>query len=385
MHAFKLKIIFRTQLIILFVTYYIFALLIKFKRSNSGYEWVVGNHEVAGILYGIGTALPNTRTVNFSHLENYEFKYDIQVKSPRLILPLVQIVVGPILLGYFTSRTKGFVYLANSSFMLSGLDFREFEFRFIRSKNLNLVVYLTGSEIRSTLKMQALAKKLGEENLGTISARVFPELATKSREESLKKNCQVIDAYATHVFNAEIDQLTYLKNPALPFLYFCPDDYFLKRYRKPLGKITICHAVNEPLIKGTDYVRKAISELKRNGYEIEYIELIGVDHATVLRQLENSHICINELYSYMPGVFSIEAMSKYCLVFTRATSKIELSLPKLSENSWVESTTETLYLNLRHYIENPSLISQKAIEGHDWAKQNASISSSRIKLQALLD
>lgn len=384
MRELKLKLIFGAQVAILYVSHFISTCFVKLKVSRSEYDWVAGNHEVAGVLHGIGIALPNTFTVNFSNLENYGFEYAFQLDAPKRILQLTKLIAGPILLGYFTSRTKGFVYVANSSFLISGFDYRKFEFQFIRNRKLKLVIYLTGSEIRSTFRMQELAKELDEENLGTISARVFPEFATKHREESLKKICHVIDSYATHIFNAEIDQLSYLKKPTLPFLYFCPDDYFLEKYQKPSGKIVICHAVNEPLIKGTDYVRLAISELQKDGYEIEYIELIGVNHAIVLKELENSHICINELYSYMPGVFSIEAMSKFCLVFTRATSQIEPSLPIMSEKSWVESTTKNLYFNLRHYLDNPSLIAERAMEGHCWALQNASVSSSGKKLRELL-
>ncbi len=349
--------------------------------------WLVGSVEIAGLLSGISASLPNSISVSFTQHKNYKNAYDISFNSVNNLFfrKMLVLILGPCILGWYLERVKGFIYIGNSSFLIMNYDQREYEFSKIKKSGRKLVLYLTGSDIRSASKMFELSKKLREPNLGTIQASLDSSFASFEREKFLVKNCSIIERYSDLIFNSKTDQKSYFSKETEPFLYFCPDRIFLDNYLKSSKTVTICHAANEPKLKGTEVIRHTIDRLKNEGFEFDYIELIGKNHSEILSTLEKSHICINELYGYMPGVLSIEAMAKMCVVFTRATYEIESDLGIDSKNAWVSITTKTLYSELKNLISNFEEIRLKAIQGNQWAKKHASESVSGSVLASKLN
>lgn len=77
--------------------------------------------------------------------------------------------------------------------------------------------------------------------------------------------------------------------------------------------IRILHSPSNPVIKGTDKIRKTIEELRNelsDNYEIQFIEITGRPHQEVLDELIKCDIVIDQLYADygMPG-FASEAAS----------------------------------------------------------------------------
>ena len=125
--------------------------------------------------------------------------------------------------------------------------------------------------------------------------------------------------------------------------------------------------------------------LALDGFVFDYVEKIEVPNSEILEQLSKSHIVINELYAFMPGVFAIESMAHSCAVLTRADPHFEKSLPIGSDKAWVVTPSYLLYRNLRSLLENPELIETQALNGFKWALNNASLQSEGPKLQKILD
>jgi len=73
-------------------------------------------------------------------------------------------------------------------------------------------------------------------------------------------------------------------------------------------KIRILHAPSLRGIKGSDRIHEVIKKLKEMGYRIEYVEISGKPNATVMQEIAESDIIVDELYSDTHGaMFSMEA------------------------------------------------------------------------------
>ena len=70
-------------------------------------------------------------------------------------------------------------------------------------------------------------------------------------------------------------------------------------YKKPKKiqpeVIKIVHAPSNPKVKGTFFIRKSIKKLKKMGFKIEYIELIGVPNDKVQKVISNADIVIDQI------------------------------------------------------------------------------------------
>lgn len=72
--------------------------------------------------------------------------------------------------------------------------------------------------------------------------------------------------------------------------------------------IRIVHAPSRPIAKGTPIFREAVEELRAEGHQIDYVELIGVPNERVLAELAACDFILDELYSDLPmAMFATEA------------------------------------------------------------------------------
>ncbi len=82
-------------------------------------------------------------------------------------------------------------------------------------------------------------------------------------------------------------------------------------------KIRILHSPSNPLTKGTPEIFKIINSLKEDNYDIEFINVTGVQHSVVMEELSKCDIVIDQMYSdtYMAGLATEAAwMSKPVIV-----------------------------------------------------------------------
>ena len=67
--------------------------------------------------------------------------------------------------------------------------------------------------------------------------------------------------------------------------------------KKESSSVKIIHAPSTRKAKGSDYFKKIILELKKEGYKISYDELYNVPNSQVLNEIQKSDIVLDELYS----------------------------------------------------------------------------------------
>ncbi|MEQ9285443.1 MAG: hypothetical protein RIG77_00965 [Cyclobacteriaceae bacterium] len=74
------------------------------------------------------------------------------------------------------------------------------------------------------------------------------------------------------------------------------------------NRIRILHSPSHPALKGSDIIRTSITQLKDQGYDIEFIELIGRPNAEVINELKKCDFVVDQLYSDTPlASFATEA------------------------------------------------------------------------------
>ncbi len=385
----KIYFLFFFQKFLLRAAYFAFLFQAKVKKSHrTDFDWVIGPQDVVNLVERLGKVIPDSFTVNLgnSAFFNEEYDYTSLNANKRTGKYFVKLVEGPIILGWLASKSLRFIYVGIEGFLISTIDQREFEFSFLKKRQKEIVCVLTGTDIRSPKKSLELSKSIGKDTFAAYQVWKDPAMMRLSYEETKEKYAKVIDEYSDITFNWKFDQISYLTKPTFNLPYLCQSSYFMKdltgKFEKTV-KLKVVHAPSDPIIKGTAVVRAVIEMLKIEGFDFDYIELINSANSEVMNNLETAHIVINQLYSLIPGILTIEALAHRCAVLTSADERYE-SFGESAKEAWISITPGTLYRELRNLLVNPKLIETQASKGYDWAIANASEESGGKRLRDLL-
>lgn len=348
-------------------------------------EYVVGVDEVASILHNLSTSLPGAVGVCLFKNPYYEFKYRYNLGA--FSGHLSRLVFGPILLGALAVRYRKFVYIGGNGFLFSQHDGRAREFEFLKRQKNFVVCYFTGSEIRSFELLGSYARKNKIDVITTYQPFSSVGIDSPVKEERRKALALAADKFADVIFNPPTDQMSYIERETLPFLYFYPDERIRRVPSKwqEVKSLVIVHAPSSPLIKGTPLVRAAIKKLILDGYDFEYIELIGVPHSKVLETIKRAHIVLNEFYAFVPGVFGVEAMAANAVLLTSADREVEPTLFEGANEAWVVTPYWMIYENLKSQLDHPDTLQRQADRGTSWVQEYCSYSSSSARFRDYVD
>lgn len=121
--------------------------------------------------------------------------------------------------------------------------------------------------------------------------------------------------------------------------------------------VRIVHAPSMAAVKGTDRIRAAIGRLKSEGFDIDYVELSGRPNKDVMREIAQSDLVVDELYSDMHGaMLAIEALSmgKPAVVCGYARDELEKWIPADAAPPTTFSHPDELYASLRKLVSDPA-------------------------------
>jgi hypothetical protein len=294
-------------------------------------------------------------------------------------------VGAPIMLARLAVRARGFVYVGPGGFLNSAVDERRSEFAFLAARGRRICCYWTGSDIRSIRLMHELEAETGRPNIGTVIGADNPVFESAEHDERVTRRAAVSDEFADIIFNVAVDQRSYLRRHTEPFQYFYPDDDFVARPPVAAGtRAVVAHAPSSPVIKGTALVRDAVDRLQAEGYDFEYVELIGMPHESILSQLRRSDIVANQFYAFVPSVFGIEALASWTAVLMSADPTVEPDIAPGSDGAWLVTGPTEVYDNLKRLLDEPDTVRSLAARGYEWALATASASASGEVLQRLL-
>ncbi len=182
----------------------------------------------------------------------------------------------------------------------AGLTRSRFELRVARAFGRKIIFSYHGSDSRPFY-------------LGYTAEREnYPE---KIRElESFRNYLQKSEELADIVIDSPSSAHLHMKQCCLRQVIFnpapldsFPDQKIDYSESKPLR---LLHAPSDPLLKGTDVIRRAVLELKSKGYIFEFREVNGVSNEQVIEELLASDIVVDEMYSdNYAGIFALEGLT----------------------------------------------------------------------------
>jgi len=365
------------------ISHYVCSLL-STKKENG---WVVVAAETAAMLKNLSMALPSSVAVNFAPNRFYDFKYDYEVYPKKGILKIVNLIYSPLLLGYLSSKYDKFLYLGDVGFLNPYVDGRQTEFEILKKGNKKIVCYFLGSEIRSYKLLDEFGINRGIDTLTTYERYSSIGIDSNENENKRKRLAKIAEKYANCIFNAPVDQMTYIDIKVHDLLYFYPDKEFQKdneKFDNP-SMINILHSPTSPIVKGTQLVHAAIKKLELEGYIFNYIELKNASNSQVLAALKESHIVLNQFYAFIPGVFGVEALVHNCAMLTSADSNIEPALGLGANEAWMVTPYWQVYDNLKYLLDNPEEIKAYADRGFDWAFKNCRASVNGQRLNSIIN
>lgn len=358
------KIIFFIQKII----FILFSFAFNIKRQHKKSGTVIGVEEIASILHHLSNSVDNSVTVNINKNQYYNFNYSYDISKLSL---LIKLLYQPYLLAYLSSKHRNFIYISGSGFLLN-MDGRDFEFRALKKLNCNIICMFTGSDIRSHKLMSEYSKKHNIDVITTYQPISHKGIDSSENETLRKKLALTADSYADVIFNPNVDQMSYITRDTKPFLYFVEESNIVVSTNKfSDGKeLVVLHAPSSPIIKGTPLVRAAVKKLKDEGYQFRYVELMGVPNSDVLDALKNAHIVLNQFYSFIPGVFGIEALMNNTVLLTSADKNIEPSLFGEANDAWIVTPYWQIYEQLKKQLDTPMKdLKRQADKGSAWVKK----------------
>ena len=353
------------SIIKIFLKYFqIFLSIIAYKLTSHKKKYIViGVHEVANILFNLKLIFNDDCIVvcdnkNRFYKNNY-YDFDISGKffSRKYLF-------SALLFGSLAKNASFFIYLWNNGFLLE----RESEFKFLRSHNISIICSFLGSDIRSNRLLLNYCKSI---NFNTYIDYYMPENILSDEQDNIcRKLAKQADTYANIIFSSPIDQMSYLKSKQHFFPVIIDESIFSLNYDKfNIVPIKIIHAPSLPILKGTPLVRTVIKMLKNEGYKFHYIELINISHEDVIKELQQSHIVLNQFYHFVPGVLGHEAMATGNAVLMSAKSSCQ---PFIFNNAWFETEDWQLYYHLKFLLDNPKKIIEYAKNGYEYMVNNFS-------------
>lgn len=362
----------------------------KYSKSKATRQisWVIGPDEVASMVRSIADAIPGSFSVSLTKHPFYaDYSFDYEGETRAMPWAFKMISEGW-RFGQLVAAANGFFYLGQNGYLRAQQDLRKFEMEFLKARGRGVCCFFTGSDIRSIPVMAEQEKQVGRPNIATYLPALAPVFASDSYDAVRKQIAATADKYADVVFTAAKDQQGYLTKETQPFRYFYPEQEIVApgtRFETD-EPLVVVHAPSSPIIKGTQLVRAAVAALKHEGLAFEYVELIGVPHATVKRELQRAHIVLNEFYAYMPGVFGVEAMAAGAVLVTSADEQIETDLPSRSNEAWVVTQHFEVTAKLRSLLlaPRPELRAQ-AEAGQAWVRAHATAEVSGKAVREVLE
>lgn len=370
-----------------FVIYRVVSLLLGFGKSRSErIPLVIGTTEIANVLNSLGRAFPEGSTVCLNLSPYYSNSYTYQFREGPFG-SIRRLFIGPVLLARYTMRTTNFFYLWQVGFMRN----LENEFKLVRESGGRIAWMFCGDDIRSPKLQREIYSRLGRDSFVNYGHYLKPSELPESLENRKILLASLVEKYADAIFSAPMDQASYLSPNSAKFvashgfIALSPRQFneSVAKFEN-LARIRIVHAPSSPEIKGTMLVRAAISALRNEGYQFDYIELTGVSNETVREELFNAHICLNQFLGLGSGVLGIEAMAARCVTLMSADPSLEPSIIPPCAESWIVTPSWEIANNLRGLLDDPKRLAPIAENGFSYAREHYSVAASSNRLRTEL-
>lgn len=220
--------------------------------------------------------------------------------------------------------------------------------RLVRLAGIRVVVAPHGSDI---LQIQSVPTRY--DWIGRMQ-RDYPNWNFSEQTELSSVRIAQFDRIASMVIAADPATARLMRRVDLVFKYFPVDTSIAPAApRAPASIPRIIHAPNHRHVKGTEFLLRAIDEVRARGFACELQLVEGVSHADALQMYREADIIADQFCIGAFGVFALEALALAKPVLTYLDEE-HLATPALNLPI-VNATPENLATVLAVLIEAPEL------------------------------
>lgn len=227
-------------------------------------------------------------------LQYFNSKLNAKNICLKIFWNIITEIYSFIILIYCMLKCDVFIFSFGTSFLRNNFDLPILKFF-----NKKIIMLYLGSDSRAPF-MAGNKRNLTISEIITLTDKMYKKIAK-------------VECYVDHIINYPPQAL--LQNRkfimglivGLPFSTFEKNNINNENIKKN-ENVVILHSPSSPIDKGTNIIRKIISDLKIAGYKIEYRELIDKPHNEVIKNIKECDFVIDQLFSDTPmAVFSTEA------------------------------------------------------------------------------
>lgn len=122
----------------------------------------------------------------------------------------------------------------------------------------------------------------------------------------------------------------------------------------------IVHAPSHRIRKGSDFIQYAVNLLNFQGVKADYRQFEGLDNATLVRELAQADIAVDQLFALTHAGFALEAMAAGCATLG---GNVPEFMPGPEDRPILDITPNNVVDQLRRVIQDRTLRRQLAEEG----------------------
>lgn len=208
----------------------------------------------------------------------------------------------PMYLEYLLSKFKIF-HFHSSSFLWDPPEWKNpslADLLFLKERGAKIIFHFRGTEIRNP----EIFSELNPFSYSDDDPYAFSsKYSVGSQKEMMSMLAEVVDQFC--VVDNELQ--TYVEDSRI--LHRTIGDEWSRIDHVETDKPLVVHAPSRPKIKGTEFVLKALDELKMEGLDFEYQQVVGKSNDEAKKIYERADIIVDQLMIGWYGVLSVEAMA----------------------------------------------------------------------------
>ena len=273
--------------------------------------------------------------------------------------------------------------LNHDIYVFTGYDsfFQFYELWILRILKKKIIVIYLGSDARSNFKS---GKHKDDLNGG------FDYKIESKREKRQIGRIKRAEKYSNYIINHTATSSLFSRKYVKLLEFGIPINNFECNVIKDIDQtFNILHAPTRPSAKGSSQIKHVVDEIRsEENIDISLICLTNVSREEVLREIDKSHLVIDELYSDTPiGMLGAEAVMKCrpVLNFGYYSNQylVHNDCPFLSKSNYFHPTE--LKARIKYILSNYSEAYQKNIELRSELKDNWCLNEVTRKLTCLFD
>jgi hypothetical protein len=206
-----------------------------------------------------------------------------------------------------------------------GFSTRGRDVRLFRALGKTLIAHFAGSDSRPPYLNGNLGEKANATELADYTRKIYDSV-----EKIQDRFDYIIDNPLASHFHQRPCVIGQCLGTNVDFGWI--NEFYIPIVKRPKGgPVRILHAPSMADLKGTTLICDAISTLQQEGLPIEYVQIEKQPNTVVLREIANSDIIVDELYSDTPGAtFAVEAaiLERPVIVGSYGKRELERFLPE---------------------------------------------------------